>query len=284
MNKLALLALICTIAPSVATAENPWVEHFAAKHAEKQNEAMPADLPQVADAISTARHYSGLENSISHQQVVDAISDRLVAEGAGEAIKVKLNKYNTGKPILQYRSAVTFEMGGTQFNARQLTWSSVLYPYAGKQPLAPIKLEGTYDEVVEVPVLTRRIRRDEVIALSDIKWEKIENSRLRADTALQVEQIVGQAPLRTISPNRSVRMAELARPAVVKKSDQVTLQFRNAAMELKTLGEAMEDGGEGDIIRIRNKDSKQPVQARVIAAGLAEAMPLGVLAQAKGNH
>lgn len=75
-------------------------------------------------------------------------------------------------------------------------------------------------------------------------------------------------------------MAELAKPSIVKKNDNVTVQFRNSMMELKTLGEAMEDGAKGDIIRIRNKDSHQPIQARILAAGLAEAMPMGVLAQA----
>ena len=174
-------------------------------------------------------------------------------------------------------------LGNLRYHARELSWEATLYPYEGKRPLAPINLIGSYDEVVEVPVLSRRIRRDEVISANDIKWEKIESNRLRADTVMDVENMVGLAPRRTISPNRSVRLAELAKPSVIKKNDQLTLQFSNEMMELKTLAEAMEDGAVGDIIRVRNKDSHQPVQARILASGLAEAMPMGVLAQAKGN-
>ncbi len=281
MNKLLLVSMVAMLSPALATANNPWTEHFSEQ---QLSESLPQELPQVAEAISTARHYSGLENTIGYQQVVDAVNDKLHKEGAGEELEVKLLQHAKGKPVMSHRKPVTFEISDIRYNARELTWEATLYPYEGKRTLAPMKLMGSYDEVVEVPVLTRRIRRDEVISANDIKWSKVESSRLRTDTALEVEQIIGLAPRRTISPNRSVRLAELAKPSVVKKNDNVTIQFRSSMMELKTLGEAMEDGAKGDIIRIRNKDSHQPVQARIIASGLAEAMPMGVLAQAGENY
>ncbi|MDG1287094.1 MAG: flagellar basal body P-ring formation chaperone FlgA [Rickettsiales bacterium] len=282
MKQLMIIMLglaIGFIIPAIAFASNPWAEHYA-----KKAEPLPVALPAVADAISTARQQTGIESSITFKEAEKAIAKALKKEGAGETLKVKIIDHSRQKALLTHRAPITFEISDVDYNARELVWSATLYPYESERPLSPIKLEGQYDEVVEVPVLTRRVRRDEIITLADIKWHTVEASRLRADTALQAEQIVGQAPLRTISPNRSVRLAELARPSVVKKSDQVTLQFKNAAMEIKTLGEAMEDGAAGDIIRIRNKDSHQPVHARIIAAGLAEAMPLGVLAQAGGNY
>ncbi len=271
--------LIGFLIPAIAMAANPWAEHYA-----KETNTLPVALPAVADAISNARQQTGIESTITLKQAEKAIEKALKEEGAGETLKVSIIEHNRQKVLLKHRTPVTFEISDVDYNARELVWNATLYPYEADRPLSPIKLEGRYDEVVEIPVLTRRIRRDEVITLADIKWHTVESSRLRADTARDAEQIVGQAPIRTISPNRSVRLAELASPAVVKKNDQVTIQFKNAAMELKTLGEAMEDGAEGEIIRIRNKDSHQPIQARIIAPGFAQAMPLGVLAQAGGKY
>ena len=186
MKKLLLIGFVTMASPVLASTNNPWVEHFAEQEI---SEALPQELPQVAEAISTARHYTGLENTISYEQVMDMVNDHLLKEGAGEELKVSIAKHHKGKPILKHRSAVSFEVSDVRFNARELTWEATLYPYEGKRTLASIKLMGTYDELVEVPVLARRIRRDEVISISDIKWTKVESSRLRADTAMQLRKL-----------------------------------------------------------------------------------------------
>ena len=274
-----LLSFILFLLPALAMASNPWAERYA-----KQKAELPAELPTVERAISDARQHTAIESSIHYREVAKAVADALKTEGAGESIEAKINTYRPHSTLLKHHSPLTFELSNVDFDARALTWTASLYPYDYEKPLAPLKLSGSYDEMMEVPVLARRVRREEVITDADIKWQKVQASRLRQDTAMQIEQMIGMAPRRTISPNRSVRMAELVKPSIVKKNDQITLEYRTNAMEIKALGEAMEEGAAGDIIRIRNKDSRQPIQARIIASGLAEVMPLGVLAQAGRNY
>lgn len=279
MKKIIFIGLIAIAMPMLAMASNPWAERYA-----ESREALPAELPAIEEAISTARQQTGLNNSITYDELASTISRKLEDEGAGENIFAKINRHKKNGIALTHSSNLTYEMDEITYNAHDLIWSTTLYPYDGKNPLSPIKLKGTYDEMVEVPVLTRRVRRDEIITASDVKLHNVEASRIRNDAAMKIEQIVGQTPRRTISPNRSIRLAELAKPSVVHKNDQITLQFKSGTMEIRTIGEAMQEGAEGDIIRIRNKDSHQPVQARILAAGLAEVMPLGILAQAGENY
>lgn len=286
MKQLFFIWVIWMLVPTLVFAANPWDEIYAERAETKAQQAatseLPAELPAVQDAISSAREQAGLGSVLTVDSVARDVAHALEKEGAGEKIRIELFQAPHNGILLNHRAALTYEIKDVSYNARAMNWEAMLYPYESTKPLAPIKLQGSYDEVVNVPVLVRRVHRDEIITAADIKWEEVEASRLRPDTAMEEKQIIGYTPLRTISPDRSVRTAELTKPAVIHKNERVTLQYRTSNMELKTLGEAMEDGAEGDIIRIRNKDSHQPVQARIIAAGLAEAMPLGVLAQAGG--
>ena len=274
--------VILFLVPSLAFAGNPWAEHYA-KTGDEADVVLPAQLPAAASAIRSARSQVGITSGISYNEVERQVSAELEAEGAGENVQAKITKNKRNKNLLSHNTPLTFELTDVDYNAREMLWTATLYPHDYEKQLQPIQLSGSFDEMMEVPVLTRRFRRDEVISEADIKWRKIESSRLRHDTAMEVEQMVGFAPRRTLSPNRSIRIAELVRPYVIKKNDQVTIQFRNEIMEIKAMGEAMEDGAEGDIIRVRNKDSRQPVKVRILASGLTEAMPFGVLASAEGK-
>ena len=281
------LASLLFLLPISAFANNPWHEHYASRDAGTTSAkvaALPAELPEVAQSIDHARQHTGLEYRITKAEAEHAIALALQADGAGEEISATLVKSDSEEAILTHRSPLTFEISDVSYNARELSFEVRLYPFDGIRPLPPIQLSGRYDEVMEIPVLTRRLRRDDVITDGDIKLMQIPASRLRKDVALSRGDMVGKTPLRTISPNRPIRQAELSNPPVIRKNEQITLQFISGSLKIRTLGEALEDGAKGELIRVRNTDSHQPVQARILASGLAEVMPLGVLAQAGGNY
>lgn len=281
------LASLLFLLPISAFANNPWHEHYASRDAGTTSAkvaALPAELPEVAQSIDHARQHAGLEYRITKAEAEHAIALALQADGAGEEISATLVKADSEEAILAHRSPLTFEISDVSYNARELSFEVRLYPFDGIRPLPPIQLSGRYDEVMEIPVLTRRLRRDDVITDGDIKLMQIPASRLRKDVALSRGDMVGKTPLRTISPNRPIRQAELSNPPVIRKNEQITLQFISGSLKIRTLGEALEDGAKGELIRVRNTDSHQPVQARILASGLAEVMPLGVLAQAGGNY
>jgi flagella basal body P-ring formation protein FlgA len=259
----------------MAAASTPWEQRYNEQNAAE----LPATLPEVEKAISSAKQQVGVPDQITADEIIKQVTRLLELEGAGDELQVTLAGFREGDKVLKHSAQLSHRIESLYFNAKTMQWNATLFPESGGSNLPSIALEGRYDEMVEVPVVTHRIQRKEVIHEGDIKWEKIASGRLRHDSIQTVEELVGMAARRTIAPNRSIRKAELERPLVVKKNDRVTLQFRNEVMELRTIGDALEDGATGDIIRIRNKDSQLPVQARITGPGTAEAMPLGILAQ-----
>jgi flagella basal body P-ring formation protein FlgA len=107
------------------------------------------------------------------------------------------------------------------------------------------------------------VQPGEVIAEGDIDWDKEPVSYLRRNTVMDTQELIGKSPKHMISQGRPIRMDEIARPAIVERGAQVTMFFRSQNLEIKTLGEALEPGAKGDVIRVRNLSSKAIVQGTV---------------------
>jgi len=64
--------------------------------------------------------------------------------------------------------------------------------------------------------------------------------------------------------------AEAAGKLLVKQHDLVKLTAKVGAMRVTALGEALQDGGAGQCIRVKNVDSKNVILGRVVDRSLVE--------------
>jgi flagellar basal body P-ring formation protein FlgA len=85
--------------------------------------------------------------------------------------------------------------------------------------------------------------------------------------ALTHEEIVGKMARRTLLPGRAIPLAAVDNPRVVRNGAEVTMFYVDGALTITTTGAAMQDGGIGDLIKVRNVDSGVTVQGRVRADG-----------------
>ena len=68
-----------------------------------------------------------------------------------------------------------------------------------------------------------------------------------------------------ISQNRPIRRDEIASPALISKGAHITLVYKTNNLVIRTLGEAMDSGAKGDVIRVKNIASKSIIQGTVEA-------------------
>ena len=68
-------------------------------------------------------------------------------------------------------------------------------------------------------------------------------------------------PVDTILRTGLVRSAKAE--VLVRRNDSVVMQIAGNLFQITALGQALEDGGQGDLIKVRNTDSKRVVVARV---------------------
>jgi flagella basal body P-ring formation protein FlgA len=77
--------------------------------------------------------------------------------------------------------------------------------------------------------------------------------------------------VRPIGTAQPILASDLAPLAAVRRGDRVTLLYQRGNVEIRVTAEAMEEGGPGAVIAVRNLDSKKQVYGTVLDSGLVQA-------------
>lgn len=130
-----------------------------------------------------------------------------------------------------------------------------------------MRLNGRVFRTVDVPVLAGRVLRGDVITKRDIAWIRMNADRVQRDAIMDAEDLIGKAPTRGIRAGTPVRSNDVRHPVLVKKNSLVTIIHRVPNMMLTAQGKSLDDGADGDVIRIRNERSNQVIEGEVVGSG-----------------
>jgi flagella basal body P-ring formation protein FlgA len=132
-----------------------------------------------------------------------------------------------------------------------------------------MRLVGQIERISQVPVLTDRVMRGEVIDEANIEWQSLPEDRLPRATITDIEQIVGMAAKRTLTPGKPITATDVRKPLLINRGDTVTIMLTTPMMQLTTKGRALQQGSKGDTIRISNLQSNTVIDAIVTGSGVA---------------
>lgn len=135
----------------------------------------------------------------------------------------------------------------------------------GAQPTR-LRFTGTAVETVEVTVITRAVERGEILKGADVAIERRPKTEAIYDAAPR-ERVVGMQMRKSARAGQFLRMADLAKPDLVQRDQNVTLIYETGGLYLTMRGKAMDAGSEGDTISVMNLQSKRTVQGTVTGPG-----------------
>jgi flagella basal body P-ring formation protein FlgA len=133
---------------------------------------------------------------------------------------------------------------------------------AGTLPTT-LRFTGTAIETVETAVLTRGVERSEVLKASDVVTERRPKLVVGGDLAVR-RLAVGMQARRQLHAGQALKVADLAKPDLVQRDDNVTLIYESTGLYLTVRGKAMDSGTEGDVVNVLNLQSKRTVSGVVI--------------------
>jgi flagella basal body P-ring formation protein FlgA len=136
---------------------------------------------------------------------------------------------------------------------------------AGAPPLK-LRFTGTAIETVEAAVLARDVERNEVLKSSDVVIERRPKAAVATDAVVR-DRAVGMQMRRQLRAGQALRTADLAKPDLVVRDQNVTLIYQTAGLYLTASGKAMENGTEGDVVNVLNLQSKRTVVGTVVGRG-----------------
>jgi len=125
------------------------------------------------------------------------------------------------------------------------------------------QMKALADEWRVMPTATRALKRGEIVTASDVRLAKINGTATDSDSLDGIGDVVGHELTRDVGQGELFSSKTLKLPPVVKVGSQVTMLFSRGRLEASARGVALEDGGQGQEISVRNEGSKKVVRARV---------------------
>ncbi len=125
----------------------------------------------------------------------------------------------------------------------------------------------------DVPVLARRLERGVAIGEADITWITVAEDKMPSGAITDASQLLGRE-MRHDHPDRQIlNVRDVIPPRLVTRGSLVTLKIQTPHMTITAQGRAMQDGAEGEVIRVTNTQSNRIVEGMVDASGTVRIQP-----------
>lgn len=121
-------------------------------------------------------------------------------------------------------------------------------------------------------VLTRPLKRGEVVTEADLKAVEGELDRPSVGMLEDARQVIGQAANKSVQANRPLQNDWFTAPHVVNRGERVQVIVSKGGLRIETSGIAKSAGKLGETIAFENPISHQKFEARVVGPGRAEAL------------
>jgi flagellar basal body P-ring formation protein FlgA len=131
----------------------------------------------------------------------------------------------------------------------------------------PMRFTGSISETFEALVPTRAIAQGEVVRASDLVLARRPKSEAAPNVIRETEQAVGMVAKRALRGGQVIRQSDFARQELVARNEAVTISYEVPGVTLSIRGQALEPGGQGDLINVLNVQSKKTLQATVTGRG-----------------
>ncbi len=115
-------------------------------------------------------------------------------------------------------------------------------------------------------MLTRNVERNDVLKSSDVITERRPKAEVGGDAATRTKA-VGMQMRKQLRAGQAIKVADLGKPDLVQRDDNVTLIYEATGLYLTVRGKAMDNGTDGDVVNVLNLQSKRTVSGVVIGRG-----------------
>lgn len=243
--------------PGSTVALNPVaILRLAARH--RIRWSAPAGLKRIV----VRRSSNIVDTSLLQSEVEMALAD--VADGAD--LDLQFNG-RSAEIHVGIDDEPTVRVESIDYDRRTGRFTALISSPAGDPSAERRRVTGRAWRMVEIPVLSERVRPGTEIEPQHVNWQRVRADRVRRETISDIGELIGMAPKRSIAINRPIRHSDLKHPVMVAKGDTVTMVFRSGGMTLTASGRAIEDGGRNKIIRVINDRSRLTVEARIEGPG-----------------
>jgi len=130
-----------------------------------------------------------------------------------------------------------------------------------------IYVSATISQIDKVLVARQHLRRGSQIKADDFDFKDYDLNRLKYGYFTDLKQVLGKTLKRHLNQGAVLTPSVIAINKVIKRGERVTILAETAGITIRAKGQALEAGGIGDIIRVKNLNSKKEIEARITGPG-----------------
>ena len=215
-------------------------------------------LGLLAPAALQPVRADGAEITVPADVIVARIKAALPAAAKGRSHALRLNNAGRALRIPASASLADVQVSRLHFDERSGGFNAVLrLPAEGGAREESVT--GRIEETATVPVIASNLSSGDVIGERDIAWIEVPARQVGGHIVTSKQDLVGMALRRPLRANSMVRHSDLQRPVAIKRGSLVTMVVATDRITLTAQGQALEDGGIGDRIRVTNTSSNSTV-------------------------
>ena len=114
----------------------------------------------------------------------------------------------------------------------------------------------------------RVIERGQTIAAEQLQLQEVNVGRASRGFYNSLDEVIGQGAKRRVRAGQLIAPNLLAAPLLIRRGQQVTIIASQDGISASATGEAMANGREGEVIRVRNLGSQKVIEAQVVEDGV----------------
>ena len=196
------------------------------------------------ELLVTAQNYikSNIPQAITDYTIenVNLPQDLLIREGTV-----------TLKPVLPY---------GVRYNAPTNVFINVM---VDDVLVKKVELRFNVKRYEQVVVLTNPLMPNQIITGADLAIVRVDISKIPQGYINDINKIIGKVVLRVLAAETVLNNGMLYNPIIINKASTVEIVYQNNGIEVRAVGTALQDGREGEMIRVQNEDSKKIISGLV---------------------
>jgi flagella basal body P-ring formation protein FlgA len=137
----------------------------------------------------------------------------------------------------------------------------------GGREFARIAVEGRVRIPGKALVAARDLERGRTLRAGDTRWQDTADSG--REKSLSFEELAGRRLLEDVAEGARLESEQFEKPILVKRGSRVTVIWQREGVYMEAEAIAIEDGREGERVRLKNAQSGREFSARVGSAGKA---------------
>jgi flagella basal body P-ring formation protein FlgA len=199
---------------------------------------------------------------IKVEEIEEQITRELVDSGMRPDMRAELSN-RLLRLYVPAESAAAVAVEDVSFDARTQRFQAVVSAPANDPRAQRVRVVGQAVTSTDVPVLARPLRSGDVIGERDVRWMKVRSDRLPRDAITDAKDLIGRTPRQGLRADVPVLAQEVRLPILVERNGLVTIVYKRPNMTLTAQGRALDEGGDGETVRVANTATKTVLEGEV---------------------